>query len=206
MIQIDMEMPENCLRCPMQFGGWCYVRPPEVDERVAPTVDEAWERGKPDWCPLVEVPDINVGKCSEIPNCSDCISRRTAIEKLKREFNETDVPDRYPGVFDAIEEWLSECELPSVHPELDEWCTTCKEYDHEKHCCPRFNRVIRETVQEIQAERKKGKWLLSDEQRREDTDNGNYLYFCSNCLRSDVHAKTQEVPYCWWCGADMRGE
>lgn len=55
-------------------------------------------------------------------------------------------------------------------------------------------------------ERKKGKWILSDEQRREDTDNDNYRYVCSNCLHSDIHAKTQEVPYCWWCGADMRGE
>lgn len=52
-----MEMPENCLKCPMQFGGWCYVSPPEIDERVAPTVDEAVEKGKPDWCPLVEVPE-----------------------------------------------------------------------------------------------------------------------------------------------------
>ena len=57
----------------------------------------------------------------------------------------------------------------------------------------------------IEPERKKGKWLLSDEQRREDTDNGNYRYVCSNCLHSDIHAKTQEVPYCWWCGAYMKG-
>lgn len=31
----------------------------------------------------------------------------------------------------------------------DEWCTDCKEYDHEKHCCPRFNRVIRTTLAEV---------------------------------------------------------
>ena len=31
----------------------------------------------------------------------------------------------------------------------NEWCTGCKEYDHEKHCCPRFNNVIRETVEEL---------------------------------------------------------
>ena len=50
-----MEMPENCLKCPMQFGGWCFVAPPEIDERVAPTVDEAVEKGKPEWCPLVDL-------------------------------------------------------------------------------------------------------------------------------------------------------
>ena len=48
-------MPENCIACPMQFGGWCYVSPPEIDERVAPTIDEAVEQGKPDWCPLVDL-------------------------------------------------------------------------------------------------------------------------------------------------------
>lgn len=52
-----MKMPESCLKCPMQFGGWCYVSPQEIDERVAPTVDEAAEQGKPEWCPLVEVPE-----------------------------------------------------------------------------------------------------------------------------------------------------
>lgn len=52
-----MKMPENCIKCPLQFGGWCYASPPEIDERVAPTVDEAWEQGKPDWCPLVALPD-----------------------------------------------------------------------------------------------------------------------------------------------------
>lgn len=83
------EMPENCLRCPMQFGGWCYVSPPEVDERVAPTVDEAWEQGKPDWCPLVEVPVMNVGNsCSEFPNSSDSISRQKVKCKLDALVNE----------------------------------------------------------------------------------------------------------------------
>lgn len=28
----------------------------------------------------------------------------------------------------------------------EEWCTDCKEYDNEKHCCPRFNKVIRTTL------------------------------------------------------------
>lgn len=51
-----MKMPETCIECPMQFGGMCYVIPPDVDEcRVFPTVDECWEKKKPSWCPLVEV-------------------------------------------------------------------------------------------------------------------------------------------------------
>ena len=45
-------------------------------------------------------------------------------------------------------------DLPSAQPEphYDEWCTDCKEYDHERHCCPRWNRVIRETLKDAQPE------------------------------------------------------
>ena len=57
----------------------------------------------------------------------------------------------------------------------------------------------------IEPERKRGKWILHENQRQEDVNNGNYLYACSECGKSDIHAKTQEVPFCWWCGADMRG-
>lgn len=39
--------------------------------------------------------------------------------------------------------------LPSAQPELDEWCTDCKEYDQKRHCCPRFRRVIREVAEEV---------------------------------------------------------
>ena len=92
---------------------------------------------------------------------------------------------------------------PSAQPKPDKWCTDCKEYDPEKHCCPRFNRVIRNALKDAQPERKKGKWRLADKQNPEDKANGNYLYFCSNCFHADLHAKTQEVPYCWYCGAEM---
>lgn len=41
---------------------------------------------------------------------------------------------------------------PTITQNPDEWCVDCKEYDSEKHCCPRFNHVIRKAM-----ERKKGK-------------------------------------------------
>ena len=31
---------------------------------------------------------------------------------------------------------------------MSEWCKDCKEYDTEKHCCPRFNNVIKRTMNE----------------------------------------------------------
>ena len=45
-----------------------------------------------------------------------------------------------------------------------------------------------------------GYWILHENQSQDD---GNYLYVCSNCNHSDIHAKTIEVPYCWYCGAKM---
>lgn len=42
--------------------------------------------------------------------------------------------------------------LPSAQPDLDEWCYSCKEYDSERHCCPRWNRVIKETLKDAQPE------------------------------------------------------
>jgi len=32
---------------------------------------------------------------------------------------------------------------------FDEWCTDCKEYDHNRNCCPRYNRVIRGALDEV---------------------------------------------------------
>ena len=51
-----MKMPRNCIECPLQFGGICYVQPPEIDDPfVAETVDEA-AKGRTNWCPLVSIP------------------------------------------------------------------------------------------------------------------------------------------------------
>ena len=47
--------------------------------------------------------------------------------------------------------------LPSAQPEqtnswyINSWCIDCKEYDKEKHSCPRFNRVIKQTLDEVYA-------------------------------------------------------
>ena len=32
------------------------------------------------------------------------------------------------------------------------WCTDCREYDQEKHCCHRWSKVIRDTVEEMKQE------------------------------------------------------
>ena len=62
---------------------------------------------------------------------------------------------------------------------MDEWCSSCKEYDSEKHCCPRFNKVIRATVQEME----KPHWIPVTERLPEEygwhtvtTDDGGVTY------------------------------
>lgn len=79
----------------------------------------------------------------------DLISRRSAIEALKNQMSDCNdlynIPVRRSIVI--LEQ------LPSAQPDLDEWCTDCKEYDKEKHSCPRFNRVIREALKDAQPEK-----------------------------------------------------
>lgn len=46
---------------------------------------------------------------------------------------------------------------PTIDPGVDEWCPDCKEYDSKRHMCPRFNRVIRDTLNEVKAAQKEEK-------------------------------------------------
>lgn len=41
------DIPNFCGECGLQYGGLCYVQPPEIDGEVP-------YEGKPVWCPLKE--------------------------------------------------------------------------------------------------------------------------------------------------------
>lgn len=56
----------------------------------------------------------------------------------------------------------------------------------------------------VTPQQKYGKWILADEQNKEDVENDNYRFICSECQCSDIHAKGAIVPYCWKCGAKMQ--
>ena len=95
-----------------------------------------------------------------------------------------------------------------------EWCTGCKEYDAELHCCPRWTKVIRKTVEELKQERPKGKWKRISGYA---TPCGDPVWCCSECGKG-IHvygiehgsygadiADHQWVA-CPNCGAMMEGE
>lgn len=97
-------------------------------------------------------------------------------------------------------------ELPTIERKTDEWCSDCKEYDQERHCCPRFNRVIRKTLSE---QRKTGKWMVDPDGR----------LHCSRCLENptnrvmidgklvyDMTPIVGRMRYCPNCGAKMEVE
>ena len=52
-------------------------------------------------------------------------------------------------------------DIPSAEPEPEEfeWCHDCKEYDQERHCCHRWTKVIRQTVEEMKSAEPERKWI-----------------------------------------------
>lgn len=76
---------------------------------------------------------------------TDPIDRQKAIDTANAMFERCDtgsIEDYHDLMVEALKV------LPATEPP-DEWCTDCKEYDQERHCCPRFNKVIRETLKDI---------------------------------------------------------
>ena len=174
---------------------------------------------------IVNLPSAQPELAQDLHNaCIDSISRQAAIDVTDRETVSTNPDDFiYHEKFidfmnddevSSFGEWqwsngfntalvavkIGLEKLPSAQPEyrLDEWCTDCKEYDAEKHCCPRFNQVIRTTLDEMEPARKKGKWKL--------LKNGSAI--CSECGFTQMNAWDLDNwdNFCRHCGADMRQE
>jgi hypothetical protein len=97
---------------------------------------------------------------------SDCISRQAVLDIIHIFF--TEEVDKIPTKKTEDGEVLviHKCQplfamnkaickrikaLPSVPAEQthEEWCTDCKEYDKEQHCCHRYCKIIRQAVAEI---------------------------------------------------------
>ena len=79
----------------------------------------------------------------------DCVSRAEVLRLMKDNWH------THNGDW-AMQESMDDIRaLPSVtpqEPQTFKWCTNCKEYDQEKHCCHRWSKVIRDTVEEMRQE------------------------------------------------------
>ncbi len=151
---------------------------------------------------------------------TDCISRQAAINTvsnwLRAVFGINS--NANTGVFSEL------LALPSAEPvwKPDEWCVDCKEYDHEKNCCPRFNRVIKSALKDAEpepsdvardiatiienekdmrviAEPRKGKWIHDGY----DFPHGNDWIHCSICGKRGINVPANLTNFCPNCGFPM---
>ena len=85
-------------------------------------------------------------------------------------------------------------------------CGDCEAYDKEKHHCPKFCKVIKETVKEIEENHNKGKWEMTYKGKRKDVNTGlmisAYNCKCSVCGWETGNQGTR-FSYCPKCGAKM---
>lgn len=104
--------------------------------------------------------------------------------------------------------YLSLPSTPTVKSEdakLHESCTDCPLYDHDRHRCPRFNKVIPTAIQDAMSEGKKGKWV------KHVTGHSTY-YDCSRCSCIAPWTETADAflwemtNYCPNCGARMEND
>lgn len=117
-----------------------------------------------------------------------------ALQESQREIRER----CEQGVREAIDMAI---EALSDRP-TDEWCTDCKEYDHEKHCCPRFNRVIRTTLNEALANLKEE----FESAEYEDYEHATLVdikeplkvlvVLCKDCRHAEHRKQMQNQVYC----------
>ena len=158
---VDSEMPE--IKSNRTTGGMIYLQD-AIDALCAEcTIDN------PKTCSTIQEGDRWCDEVYILLNLPSAQPEKSTTEKksqLAEEKSTCDLISRQAAI-DAIQKWglidgLSEGQaieiladeekVPSAQPDLDEWCTDCSEYDHERHCCPRFNRVIREALKDAQPE------------------------------------------------------
>ena len=77
---------------------------------------------------------------------SDLISRKAAIDAVCK----SECESGFCGI--PCPEVNALMALPSAQPNEEfEWCHDCREYDKDAHCCHRWTKAIRKTVEELEA-------------------------------------------------------
>ena len=86
--------------------------------------------------------------------------------------------------------------IKPAYPELDETCYDCPMYDKEKHFCPRYSRVIPDTIKELK-QQKIGKWIYSE-------THGYKCGVCGEPCAGTLMGKPRD-RYCKMCGIKLEG-
>ena len=86
-------------------------------------------------------------------------------------------------------------------------CGDCEAYNKEKHHCPKFCKVIKETVKEIEENHNiKGKWEMTFKGMKKDVNTG-LMISAYNCKCSvcgwETRSQGTRFNYCPNCGAKM---
>lgn len=138
-------------------------------------------------------------------------------------------PMKYDGAY--ANNGKSACKCAKEHRQLAEWLKELKQLREQEPCEDAISRqavldglasiakakaksdaqkalmgrvmFFTEHLPPVTSQPKVGHWILADEQNKEDVENDNYRFICSECQYSDIHAKGTLVPYCWKCGAKM---
>jgi len=93
--------------------------------------------------------------------------------------------------------------LPSAQPEynLTESCADCKEYDHERHCCPRWNKVIKRTVEDLESAHAWHECFEDDPDSFPDDDRNVLVSFSNFSLSIIGQWRVDESGAgCWYLG------
>jgi hypothetical protein len=125
------------------------------------------------------------------------MTREEKISQLNDIFAEINENDNAVCYLTSEDNELIESAIEALSQEScynpDEWCRTCSEYDQDKHCCPRYNGVIRKAVEEIKRA-KVGHWISYwDEEAR------CYVYKCPECGNKQPF----DTKCCWECGTRL---
>ena len=92
------------------------------------------------------------------------------------------------------------------YEECYKYCGDCEAYNKEKYHCPKFCKVIKETVKEIEENHNKGKWEMTYKGKRKDVNTGlmisAYNCKCSVCGWETGNQGTR-FSFCPNCGAKM---
>lgn len=134
------------------------------------------------------------------PTLQDCINyMRSQIKQMEKH------PRSYEFNLPYYRKTVELLKTRKTDDETFEWCHDCKEYDQKNHCCHRWSKVIRDTVDELEKERPHGEWIPKD------VHNCWTRFECSVCgyYHQPVHDFGESKPdynFCPNCGADMRKE